>query len=126
MDTFTITSTIKKFPTLSYEVIKNDILGKTYQLSLVFVGTKRAQQYNQKYRQKDYIPNVLSFPLATTQGEIIICPQTTLKEAAARGMTYDGYIGFLFVHGCLHLKGHAHGEAMDALEKKYIRKHHLT
>ncbi|MCA9359465.1 rRNA maturation RNase YbeY [Candidatus Nomurabacteria bacterium] len=121
MSTFTITSTIKKYPKrLPYEVIKEKVLGKNYNLSLVFVGKKRAATINKQSRNKTYSPNVLSFPLTDTEGEIIICPDTAVAEAKKFNLTHNGYIAFLFIHGLLHLKGHDHGDTMDKLERKYL------
>jgi probable rRNA maturation factor len=116
---FTLSATTP-YPTLPYETIKNAILGKRYVLELSFVGTKRAQTINQRSRKKSYAPNVLSFPYTATHGEIVLCPLVAKREAVPYGMTYEGYIGFLFIHGLLHLKGYDHGPAMEKLEQKYV------
>lgn len=122
MDTVTITSTVKKYPKQHpYEAIKRKVLGAKYQLSLAFVGTKKAKDLNQTYRKKSYSPNVLSFPLDDKNGEIVICPLVTAKEAKGFGLSPDGYIAFLFIHGLLHLKGLDHGDTMDKQEQKYLK-----
>jgi probable rRNA maturation factor len=97
------------------------ILGKRYDLSLVFIGKTRAATLNKQYRKKTYSPNVLSFPLDARTGEIFICPLVAANEAAKFNLTPVGYIGFLFIHGCLHLKGLDHGDAMDKLEAKWVK-----
>jgi probable rRNA maturation factor len=102
--------------------MKNDILGKRYNLSLQFVGPTRAAKLNQTYRQKTYTPNVLSFPLTPDTGEIFICPQVAVKEAAKYNLSQSGYVAYLFIHGLLHLKGLDHGDTMDKAEQKYLRK----
>ena len=122
MSSFSIDSTVKAYPAFPYETIKNDILGKRYDLSLQFVGPTRAQKLNATYRQKTYTPNVLSFPLTEHTGEIFICPQVAVKEAAKYQLSVDGYVAYLFIHGCLHLKGLDHGDTMDKAEQKYLRK----
>lgn len=121
MQTFSISSTTRTYPTFPYEAIKNAVLGKTYILSLSFVGSSKAKQLNQAYRKKDYIPNVLSFPLDEKNGEIIICPLIAKSEAKKFNLTVDGYIAYLFIHGCVHLKGHDHGDTMDKMEQKFMR-----
>lgn len=132
MSPFSISTTIKTYPTQwPYETIKNDILGKRYQLSLLFTGPTRAQKLNVQYRQKTYTPNVLSFPLDTTTGEIVICPAVANPEAGQYNLSKPGYIAFLFIHGLLHLKGHDHHtEAeetqMARLEQKYVRKYGIS
>lgn len=126
MKTFLLGSTARSYPKLPYERIKTDILGSKYELSLTFVGTARAQQLNQTYRQKDYVPNVLSFPLTKTQGEVYITPAVAKKEAAKFSLSYQGYVGFLFIHGLLHLSGLDHGPKMEKLEQQYLKKYRLT
>ncbi len=116
---FTISQTAKSYPKHSYEHMKDAILGKKYSLSLIFVGEKRAQQLNKQYRDGDYIPNVLSFPLDKNNGEIYITPRIAKKESKKFDLTPNGYIGFLFIHGLLHLKGYPHGATMEKAEKKY-------
>lgn len=122
----TIAHTIRTYPTLPYEKIAYTILGKNYDLSLTFVGTTRAQALNQTYRKKDYVPNVLSFPLTESAGEIYICPAVAKTEADAHNLSVSGYIGFLFIHGCLHLKGYDHSDTMDKEEQRYLKKFSLT
>jgi len=122
----TISNTTKKQqPRLPYEAIATDILGKRYTLSLSFIGATRAKTLNQTYRGKTYIPNVLSFPLDDTVGEIYINQTVAEREAPKFNLSTRGYIAFLFIHGCLHLKGHDHGEQMDKLEQKYLKKYGL-
>ncbi len=102
MTTFSTSSTITTYPKWPYETIKNTILGKQYVLSLSFVGKTRAQSFNIQYRKKDYVPNVLSFPLDAHTGEIIICPMVAKKQAKDFNLSVDGYIAYLFIHGCVH------------------------
>lgn len=131
MPPFSITQKVKAIPHFPYETVKNDILGKKYSLSLSFVGPTRAQKINARYRKKTYTPNVLSFPLDATTGEIIICPEIARKEHKSYNLSVDGYIAFLFLHGLLHLKGHDHhteAEAgvMEKLEKRYLTKYSVV
>ena len=127
MSHLTITATSRSYPEkLPYEAIKDAILGKRYELSLAFVGATRAAQFNETYRQKTYVPNVLSFPLTDTAGEIIICPVVARKEAHKFDLTPDGYMAFLFIHGCLHLKGLDHGDTMDKQERKYLNAFNIS
>lgn len=119
---FYLNSTVKSHPRHPYNDIKDAILGKKYELSLTFIGTTRAQKLNVQYRKKNYTPNVLSFPLDSTHGEIYICPQIANKEAHEFNLSQRGYVGFLFIHGLLHLKGYKHGAKMETLEKRYLKR----
>lgn len=120
---FSLSHTTKYFPTLPYEKIKDELLSKKYSLSLVFVGEDRARNINQSTRNKSYVPNVLSFPLTELSGEIYICPAKASREAKKFSLSPKNYIAYLFIHGLLHLKGHKHGQPMEKLEKKYMKKY---
>ena len=123
----TISSTIKATPpTHPYNEIKERILGKRYELSLVFIGPTRAHTLNLTNRNKDYVPNVLSFPLDAGTGEIYICPTVAKREAKKFNLTPEGYIAYLFIHGLLHLKGHDHSDTMEKLERKYLRTFNIS
>ncbi len=115
----------KYIPPHPYEEMSKAILGNTYTLTLAFIGEQRAHRLNLWHRKGDYVPNVLSFPLTKNVGEIYITPQVAKREAKKFGMTVKGYIGYLFIHGLLHLKGYDHGATMDKAEQKYIHQYKL-
>jgi len=117
----TISHTARSYPKHPYEAMKDAVLGKSYALSLTFVGEKRAQALNKAHRNASYVPNVLSFPLDQHAGEIYITPQVAAREAHTFRLTPKGYVGFLFIHGLLHLKGYPHGATMDKAEQKYMK-----
>lgn len=93
-----------------------------WEMSLVFAGETRAQKMNQVLRQKDYIPNVLSYEAGPKSGEIIICLEVAKRQAKDYDMTYTQFVGFLFIHGCLHLKGMQHSDTMDAKERLLLKR----
>jgi probable rRNA maturation factor len=112
-------------PRVSFAKIKEEILGKKYELSLVFCGNRKSKELNKIYRDKDYTPNILSFPLDKNSGEIFINPHVAKKEAKNFNKSYAKFIGFLFIHGLLHLKGMEHGSTMDKAEIKFCKKFNL-
>jgi rRNA maturation RNase YbeY len=115
-----ITNTTKgKLPRLPFQVIKNKILGSDYILSLVFIGNTRSRSLNKAYRKKNKPANVLSFPLGKNEGEIFIDLAHARKEAKNFDDTYPHFVGFLFIHGLLHLKGYAHSSKMEHEEKRF-------
>lgn len=117
--TLDIVHTTRELPRGRFRKIAESVLPTSFNATLVFVGEKRAQKLNEETRGKDYIPNVLSFPLSKTEGEIYICPQVCKKEAANFGLSYTHYLEYLTIHGCLHILGYDHGKKMDSLEDKY-------
>ncbi len=113
------------YPSFPYAKMAKDILGASYTVSLAFVGPKTAQKLNHEYRGKTYVPNVLAFPLDEHNGEIFITPSVAHKEAHSFSLSKDGYIGYLFIHALLHLKGYDHGDTMEKAEKRYMTKYRL-
>lgn len=105
-----------------FRTIAHETLGPAYTLSCVFADEATSAQLNRTYRSKEYTPNVLSFPLSDTAGEIYITPTIACNEASEYGHTPFAHIQFLFIHGCLHLLGLDHGEAMDAKEQEYMQR----
>jgi len=115
----TVATTLKHPPQLPLAPIIDDILGTTYDVTIVFIGPTKARSLNIAHRGKDYVPNVLSFPLSDQCGEIYICPDAARKEAANFALSENGYLTYLIIHGALHLKGYDHGAAMEAREAHY-------
>ena len=117
-ENFEITNTTKgKLPRLPFLEMKEKVLGKRYSLSLVFIGATRSRSITKKYRKKDKISNVLSFPLSDSDGEIFITPSIAAREAKKFETTPSKHVGFLFLHALLHLKGYGHGSRMESKER---------
>lgn len=119
-------NTTKQKVSLSTPLLKqiaDDILDTSYDVSIVVVGEKRARTLNQEYRGKDYIPNVLSFPIDETMGEIFLNPKTARLEASKFNLTTDAYLYYLLIHSMLHLKGFGHGDEMSAQEALFMKKY---
>lgn len=113
------TLTRRPAPVLPFTQMAHAVL-PGWDVSLVFVGVKRAQELNTRLRNKDYIPNVLSYETGVKSGEIIICPVEAQKQAPAYDMDYEQFIAFLFIHGLLHLKGMPHGTTMERRERALL------
>ncbi len=103
------------------EPVKEEILGKRYELSFSFVSKEEIYKLNKKYRKKDKPTDVLSFSLSKTSGEILICKEVAKLKSKDFGLKPADYLLFLIIHGCLHLKGLDHGPVMEKLEKKYFQ-----
>lgn len=105
---------------IPFERLKRSVLGKNFELSLVFADDKLSRRLNRIYRGKNRPANVLSFPLSKKSGEIFIDLVTVEKEAPRYGLSYRDFVKLLFVHGLLHLKGMRHGRKMERTEKKLL------
>ncbi|MFA6608763.1 MAG: rRNA maturation RNase YbeY [Candidatus Paceibacterota bacterium] len=109
-------------PDVPFLPIKETILGKKYNLSIIFCTPKESQDLNKTYREKNYPTNILSFPLSDDEGEIYISLSTVRRDAKNFDMSYKKFLHLLVIHGVLHLKGHDHGSTMEELENTYLNK----
>lgn len=121
--TFTIINKTKSTqPGVPFANIKNTALGKSYSLSLVFIGEDKSRKLNFGYRGKNKPTNILSFPLDKKNGEIFITLEVAKREAKLFDRKLDNFVAFLFIHGLMHLKGHEHGDTMERAEVKLRKK----
>lgn len=98
------------------------------ELSLLLTDDAHVRVLNRTWRDQDKPTNVLSFPAADEDeepgpllGDIAVAHETTAREAAEEGKSFDHHFAHLLVHGLLHLFGYDHesdaeAEEMEALE----------
>lgn len=108
--------TLSKVP---FRVMKDAILGKDYTLTASFIPANTSRKLNKAYRGIDAPTDILSFPLSPHEGEIYINLPEARREAKKFEREFVNFIGFLFIHGLVHLSGLDHGREMEKLEKKY-------
>lgn len=106
-------------PILPFVDIKNAILGTDYDLSLVFPTLQHSTELHLQWKKKSGPVNILSFPLDDSSGEIILTLSQARTEAKKYNRSYYNHLVFLFIHGCLHLKGMTHGAKMEKQERFY-------
>ena len=116
-----IRETKGKLPRLPFLDMKNKILGTKYDLSIAFVGRAKSRELNKRFRDKDYATNILSFNLSKTSGELVINLEKVRRDAPNFEKSYHNFLGFLVIHGMLHLKGHDHSATMEKLEEKFSK-----
>lgn len=107
--------------------------GVDRELTIRIVDEGEARDLNRQYRRKDYIPNVLSFPMDTETpdgetgllGDVVICADVVEREAREQDKTTDAHYCHLVVHGVLHCCGFNHdteagAERMEPLETRIL------
>lgn len=98
------------------------------EVSVTIVTKERIQEINSEYRQKDSVTDVISFAMEEMGedeteiiggeetrflGDIIICLDVAKEQAAEYGHSLEREMGFLAVHGFLHLLGYDHMNEED-------------
>lgn len=93
------------------------------EISLSFVSPEEIKAINKKFRKKDEVTDVLSFPASydflsweknekdeIILGDVIICLKRAEEQAEKFGHSLKRETVFLFVHSLLHLLGYDHME----------------
>jgi rRNA maturation RNase YbeY len=112
---------IKKDPRFSFatskirqlvaEILREYRVEKGTEISLVFVGKRKARQLNQQYRKMDYIPLVLSFPNNQEKtpegnvflGDVVICFSQAVDKAIVENQRLEAVLDELLRHGIANL-----------------------
>ena len=120
---------------------------------IVFVSADEIKDLNCRFREKDAVTDVLSFPTLDGIrgkaihkadfpydiggngeifiGSIAICKERAQEQAEEYGHSYNRELHYLVVHGLCHLLGYDHIEEADkvqmrALEEKVLGKMGIT
>ncbi|MGV3244063.1 rRNA maturation RNase YbeY [Staphylococcus sp. 11261D007BR] len=113
------------------------------ELSVSFVDKDEIQSINKEYRNKDKVTDVISFAFEEEEdvfvgmdmprvlGDIIICTDVAKEQANTYNHTFDRELGFLALHGFLHLLGYDHmtdeeEKEMFGRQKEILNEYGLT
>ena len=111
-----------RIPTLPFVAIKEAILGKKYELSLLFPTLAHSKELHKTWKKKSGPVDVLAFALEKNEGEIVITLLKARSEASKYAHSYQQHLVYLFIHACLHLKGMGHGDKMEKQERRFMKK----
>jgi len=89
------------------------------EITIRIVDADEAQALNQDYRDKAYVPNVLTFEYGEISpgvlgGDVVICAPVVEREAREQGKPLQHHYAHMTVHGVLHLQGYDHIEPAEA------------
>jgi probable rRNA maturation factor len=90
-------------------------------LTVVFLDTGPARKLNRDFRDRDYATDVLSFPSGDGEslGDLAICPQVVRRQAAELDLSFKAELGYMVLHGLLHLLGYDHEGGKREAEKMF-------
>ena len=104
------------------------IKDKNIEISLNLVGEVRIKELNKKYRDKNEVTDVLSFPLKEARlkkhailplGDIFICLPFAVKESKRQDVGLEKELAWLTIHGFLHLLGYNHDKSKQRAEEMF-------
>ena len=108
---------VKEYKKLIRSVFKHEKSDKFF--NIIFVTKEKIQQINKDYRGIDRVTDVITFALMENLdeifmeaelelGDVFICIDRAIEQAVEYGHSIEREIGFLAVHGYLHLTGYDH------------------
>ncbi len=89
------------------------------EITVRIVDAAEARALNNDYRQKDYVPNVLTFEYGEVApevlgGDVVICAPVVEREAREQNKPLKNHYAHMTIHGVLHLQGYDHIVPADA------------
>lgn len=121
---------VKKYRDIIKSVFKT--VYDDHEMNVIFVDQNTIQQINRDYRGIDRVTDVISFAMHDNDyceeveeseeelGDIFICIDRACEQARDYGHSIEREVGFLAVHGYLHLCGYDHMNEDD--EKVMFKK----
>jgi probable rRNA maturation factor len=105
-------------------------LARPAEVTVRIVGAAEARALNRRYRGRDYATNVLSFSYAASpravNGDVVLCAPVIARESLVQQKKLEAHFAHLTVHGLLHLQGHDHARARDAVRMEALEKRLLA
>lgn len=110
------------------------------EVTVRIVDADEARALNQDYRDKTYVPNVLTFEYgeigedesgrSVLGGDVVICAPVVEREAREQGKPLSSHYAHMVIHGVLHLQGYDHVEPaeadnMESREAAILKRFHL-
>lgn len=90
-------------------------------LTLVFLDKIAAKKVNTEFRGKKYATDVLSFESLSNDslGELVLCPEVLRIQSKEHGLSFQEELGYMILHGILHLKGYDHEKSTMEAERMF-------
>lgn len=111
------------------------------EITVRIVDADEAKALNQDYRDKAYVPNVLTFEYGeigrdesgrgVLGGDVVVCAPVVECEAREQGKPLMHHYAHMTVHGVLHLQGYDHidpaeADLMEAREAAILKRFRIS
>lgn len=100
---------------------RSKVLMEADHISLVFVSNKEMRGLNKTFRGKNRLTDVLSF--APTEpgsiGELVFSLSVLRKQATEHGQSLNMELGYMVLHGVLHLLGLDHERSVSEAKRMF-------
>ncbi|MFA5527101.1 MAG: rRNA maturation RNase YbeY [Peptostreptococcales bacterium] len=116
--------------TISYSLESEGVHAEEIEISISLVTNDEIRELNSKYRGRDAVTDVLSFPQYTSLdeiknersflclGDIVISLDKVREQSGEYGHSFERELLYLTIHSILHLMGYDH---IDEEEKMLMR-----
>ena len=103
---------------------------KEAEVSVSVVDPDQIRELNRDFRNIDRVTDVLSFPIGDKNpetgeivlGDIVLCAEKVISQAAEFGHTRKRELAFLTCHSMLHLLGYDHINEEERLEMEDLQR----
>ena len=134
---------VERWQSLAGDVLRAEGVRGLAELALIFIGEAEMAELNEDYMGKQGPTDVLSFPIDAAEaeivlhnqppsrgpdrsppdpgdmplllGDVVVCPAVAAAQASTHAGTLDDELALLVVHGILHVLGHDHETADQAV-----------
>jgi probable rRNA maturation factor len=97
------------------------------EVTIRITGENEMVELNRRYRYKEGVTNILSFPFEALVplkipflGDVVICAPVVMREALEQDKNEKSHWAHLVVHGVLHLLGFDHQQEVEAQQMEAL------
>ncbi len=97
------------------------------EITVAIVDATKIKQLNRDFRSKTKVTDILSFSgfEESELGELVICGEILDQQAADHELSINEELGYLLVHGVLHLLGYEHEKGGQAEKEMFELQDHI-
>jgi probable rRNA maturation factor len=114
---------IQKWMTALSKMLNKKAIGDLThrEITLAFVDAQHIKKLNQDFRSRPKVTDILSFSGLTEVevGELALCGEVIDRQAREHRVSRNEELGYLLIHGVLHLLGYEHEKGGQAEKEMF-------